>query len=79
MHRTARASIRRGLQQVAERIRTELRKICRCRECGQSASVLDDICEHCGAGSPVRFRVSPSLLLTAIFSQTYLIILMLNR
>lgn len=45
-----------------------------CRECGREVRFFADICQFCGAGSPVKVRVSPTLLATLVAAQVYFIL-----
>ena len=49
-----------------------------CRECGKPVGPLANVCDHCGAGNPVKIHISLTLLVTAIASEAYLIMLSLR-
>ena len=46
-----------------------------CRECGHEVAPLDDICAHCGVIGPARINVSATLVIVALASVAFLLML----
>ncbi len=61
-----------------ERLRTAVRDSSRCRECGEVTPLGAEVCEHCGAGTPVRWNLSPALLVTAAVAEVLLLAIRLS-
>ena len=51
------------------------RELSSCRECGRPVKISWDVCEHCGAGKPVKIDVSPSVFVTAVCCQVTLLLI----
>lgn len=78
MHLQLPPAFRQRLQDAKTSVCRRVRESLLCRECGKQVSPLADVCDHCGAGNPVKIHVSPSLLITAITCEAYLIMLSLR-
>jgi hypothetical protein len=66
MHLQIPASVRNRLQLAAERLKLRARERLVCRECGHQVGLLADVCDSCGAGSPVKVNVRPGVLVAAV-------------
>jgi len=71
-------AVRQELQDAKTLVLRRVRESLLCRECGKQVSLLADVCDHCGAGNPVKIRISPTLLFTAIACEAYLIMMSLR-
>ena len=60
------------LRQYLSRLAKEMSS---CRECGRTVEVWWDICEHCGAGKPVKINISSSVFVTAVCCQVTLLLI----
>ena len=78
MHLRLPSAVHHRLQVAKTWVGRRIRESLLCRECGERVSPLAEVCGHCGAGNPVKFHVSPALLLTAIASEACLIMLSLR-
>lgn len=59
------AGVRAGWQLVVEKLKARARERLVCRECGRQVKLLAEICDYCGAGSPVKINVQPGVLIAA--------------
>jgi ribosomal protein L40E len=78
MHLRLSPAVGHWLQDARTSVRRRVRESLVCRECGKQVGLLADVCDHCGAGNPVRIHVSPSLLITAISCEACLIMMSLR-
>jgi len=46
-----------------------------CRECGHEVAPLDEICAHCGVIGPARVNLSATLVIVALASAAFLLML----
>ena len=85
LHRTravAAAALLTALAHAPQGVRRYLRQAAddfsRCRECGRRVSLLrNDVCEHCGAGRPLKLNISPCVLITGVGSELTVLLLQL--
>jgi predicted amidophosphoribosyltransferase len=78
MHLQLPPAVRQELQHAKILVLRRVRESLLCRECGKQVHLLADVCDHCGAGNPVKIHISPVLLLTAIACEAFLIMLSLR-
>jgi len=78
MHLRLPPAVRQELQDAKTLVLRRVRESLLCRECGKQVSPLADVCDHCGAGNPVKIHISPTLLFTAIACEAYLIMMSLR-
>ena len=66
------------LRDARTSVRRRVHESLLCRECGQQVRLLANVCEHCGAGNPIKIHVSPSLIITAAACEAVLILMSLH-
>ena len=73
------ASLKATLANACRAAREHLRLIAQeasaCRACGRPAKLLSNICEHCGAGNPIKVNISFSVFVTAVGCELALVLL----
>jgi hypothetical protein len=66
--------LRRCLQVAGEWWRFRTEEFSRCRACERPINPLADVCEHCGAGNPVKIAAFPAVVITAVCCEICLLI-----
>ncbi len=78
MHLQLPPAVRQELQHARILVLRRVRESLLCRECGKRVHLLADVCNHCGAGNPVKIHISPVLLVAAIACEAVLIVMSLR-
>jgi len=78
MHLRLTSAVHHRLQAAKTWVGHRIRESSLCRECGKLVSPLADVCDHFGAGNPLTIHISPSVFITAIASEAFLIMLALR-
>lgn len=67
--------VRRPWASVETWLRSRTDELRRCRECGHPVGPLDEICRHCGVAGPTRINISATLVIVALASAAFLMML----
>ncbi len=78
MHLQLPPAVRQELHDAKILVLRRVRESLLCRECGKQVGLLADVCDHCGAGNPVKINISPVLLFAAIACEAFLIMMSLR-